>query len=77
MQVARARQAKELGAAIVKRNLKIGDIVSKWDADGDGQVSRKEFSNGMAAMGIEVSKAEVDEVFKFARNPAAWAPVSP
>lgn len=39
------------------------DLFRSWDADGDGEISRKEFHKAIPALGIEATKADVEEVF--------------
>lgn len=41
----------------------VSRLLREWDADGDGEISKVEFVKGMAAMGINLSSYEVDEVF--------------
>jgi Ca2+-binding EF-hand superfamily protein len=53
----------KLGAMIVKRNMKLGEVVQKWDKDGDGTVDKREFRENVLAMGV-VAKAEaIDALF--------------
>jgi len=52
-----------LGALLVKRNIKIGDAAKKWDAKGDGTVSRKEFGSAIKALGLQAEPEEIDELF--------------
>ena len=49
---------------IMKRNLKIGDVVTKWDKDGDGTVSKAEFRANVAELGVAADKKEVDALFE-------------
>lgn len=44
------------------------DLFRSWDADGDGEVSRKEFHKAMPALGLEVPKADVEELFNLWDN---------
>jgi Ca2+-binding EF-hand superfamily protein len=39
------------------------DLFREWDADGDGDISRKEFHKAMPALGLEAPKADVDKLF--------------
>ena len=41
----------------------VSRLLHEWDADGDGEISKAEFVKGMAAMGINLTSYEVDEVF--------------
>ena len=53
-----------LGAMILKRNLKIGDVISKWDKSKDGDVSMDEFRNSVVEMGVEAPAEEIDALFR-------------
>ena len=53
----------QLGNALRKNAGKVLDLFRDWDADGDGEVSRKEFHEAMAALGLEVPEAEIDKLF--------------
>ena len=41
----------------------VSQLLQEWDSDGDGEISKAEFTKGMVAMGINLSSHEVDEVF--------------
>jgi len=47
-----------LYAAMVKKNLKVGELAQLWDTDGDGSISRAEFVRNVKAL---VSNAEDEE----------------
>lgn len=42
---------------------RVSQLLQEWDSDGDGEISKEEFTKGMVAMGIALSKYEVEEVF--------------
>jgi len=48
---------------LVKRNIKIGEVVSQWDKDGDGTVDKKEFRQRVLALGVKADPSEVDSLF--------------
>ena len=51
-------------AAALRRNAgKVLDLFREWDANGDGEVSKKEFRKAMPAIGLDVSFQEVDALF--------------
>jgi len=51
-------------AAALRRNAgKVLDLFREWDANGDGEVSKKEFRKAMPAIGLDVSVQEVDALF--------------
>lgn len=52
-----------LGAVMAKRNIKIGDVASNWDANHDGMMSKVEFRNSVSEMGVEATAEEIDELF--------------
>jgi len=62
--VADMRVDAKIGALILKRNLKVGELVKKWDKDGDGTVTSKEFVANMLEMGVEVAPAELQKLFE-------------
>ena len=33
----------QIGAMVVKRSLKLTDVLTKWDKDKDGTISKKDF----------------------------------
>jgi len=53
----------KLGQMMIKRNMKIGDVVTKWDKDFDGSVSKTEFRTCVGEMGVTAEAAEVDALF--------------
>ena len=55
--------SEQLAGALRKSAGKVLDLFRDWDADGDGEVSRKEFHKAMPALGLEVPKAAIDELF--------------
>ena len=56
-----------LGAMIMKRNMKIGEVVSKWDKDGDNTVSRAEFRQNVKELGVDdkssTAKNDINALF--------------
>ena len=54
---------RRLGAAVVRRNMKIGDLVNKWDKDGDGSVSKAEFRANVLELVKDAQRVEVDALF--------------
>lgn len=53
----------QLAEALRSNATRVMDLFRSWDADGDGEVSRKEFHKAMPALGLEVPKADVDILF--------------
>ena len=49
---------------IQKKSLKVADIISKMDESNDGEISMKEFKQGMMAMGAWSSPEEMRQLFK-------------
>ena len=43
--------------------VRVIDLFREWDENQDGRISKHEFSVGMAALGIDVSKEEANELF--------------
>ena len=54
-------QLKEVMAA---NNAKLIDLFREWDDDGNGALDKKELRMGIAALGYEAPKADIDELFK-------------
>ena len=54
---------EQLQEALVKNAGRVIDLFREWDADGDGEVSRKEFHKAMGHLGLEVPKREIDKLF--------------
>ena len=54
---------EQLGRLIVKRAYKIGDIIVKWDTDGNGSVSKDEFRIHCRALGVSAKDEEFDQIF--------------
>ena len=46
----------------MKRGLKIGELITKWDKDGDNTVSKPEFRQNVLDMGVEAPADKIDEV---------------
>jgi hypothetical protein len=55
--------ADQLRDALAKAAVRVIDLFRDWDDDGDGTVTRKEFHRGMADLGFNVPKAEIDALF--------------
>ena len=55
--------ADQLRDALSKAAVRVIDLFRDWDDDGDGTVTRKEFHRGMADLGFNVPKAEIDALF--------------
>lgn len=52
-----------LGTLLAKRQVKIGDMMSSWDTDGDGQVSQKEFVTQLKQLGVDATSEELEAFF--------------
>ena len=55
--------AEQLKQALSKNAGRVIDLFREWDADGDGQVSKKEFRKAMPVLGLEVPTKEIDALF--------------
>ena len=53
----------QIAEALRSNATRVLDLFRSWDADGDGEVSRKEFHKAMPALGLDVPKSDVDELF--------------
>ena len=54
---------EQIANALRQSSSRLLDLFRQWDADGDGDISRKEFHKAMPALGLEVPKADVDKLF--------------
>lgn len=55
--------AVQLGKIITSRNLKVSDIIIKWDPSNDGSVDKKEFRENVKELGVKASDDEIDALF--------------
>ena len=53
----------QIAEALRSNATRVLDLFRSWDADGDGEVSRKEFHKAMPALGLEVPRTDVEELF--------------
>ena len=53
----------QLGVLLMKKNLKIGEVLKAWDGDGDGTVTRKEFRVKVIDMGVQAHPLDIDRFF--------------
>ena len=55
--------SEQIIAALSRNAGKVLDLFRSWDNNADGVVTRKEFHRAMSALGLEVPKASIDEIF--------------
>ena len=55
--------SQQLADALRKNSTRVIDLFRSWDADGDGEVTRKEFHKAMPNLGLDVPKESIDELF--------------
>mmetsp|Transcript_51983 Transcript_51983/g.103453 ORF Transcript_51983/g.103453 Transcript_51983/m.103453 type:complete len:158 (-) Transcript_51983:103-576(-) len=55
--------AARLGAIISLRNIRLNDVVTKWDKNGNGELSKSEFRKELIELGIEAPRHEVSDLF--------------
>jgi len=53
-----------LGALLVKRGVKVADVVEQWDASGTGEVDVNEFRTHVLALGLDGEADEIDALFR-------------
>lgn len=53
----------QLGASMVRKGLKVVDILIKWDENGDGELDAEEFRHHARELGVIASDAAFDDVF--------------
>ena len=55
--------AEQLREALSKNAGRVIDLFREWDADGDGNVSKKEFRKAMPKLGFDVPTKDIDALF--------------
>ena len=55
--------AQQLATALRKNSARVLDLFRSWDADGDGQVTKAEFSKGLTKLKMQVEPADIDALF--------------
>lgn len=53
----------QLGRLMVKKNMKIVDILVKWDSSGSGEVSKAEFRHHCRELGVIADSTAIDICF--------------
>ena len=53
----------QLGFLLKTRTVKVGDVVAKWDKDGDGSIDRSEYIKQLSALGFKASAEDMSAVF--------------
>ena len=56
-------QARKLAALLARNLARVIDIFRAWDTDEDGQLSKAEFSQGLASLQMGVGAADIDALF--------------
>ena len=56
--------ASRLGSLLSLRNIKIGDVMSSWDKDGNGLIDQEEFRTHITKLGFNALNDEIDSVFQ-------------
>ena len=52
-----------IGEKIISRNLKVAEVMTKWDKSGDGSLEADEFRSAVLELGVEATPAEIDSLF--------------
>jgi len=53
----------QLGTSMMRKHLKVVDILIKWDENGDGDLDVREFRNNARQLGVHGTDAEIDALF--------------
>jgi hypothetical protein len=53
----------QLRDLLVRNRARVVDLFREWDDDGNGTIDRHEFRHALKALGVNASKADVDELF--------------
>ena len=48
---------------LAKKNLKLGELMLRWDKDSDGTVTRLEFRKNCLEMGVDAHPRDIDMLF--------------
>ena len=56
-------QARKLAGLLAKNLSRVIDVFREWDKDEDGQVTKKEFTKGLASLKMSVDAADIDALF--------------
>jgi Ca2+-binding EF-hand superfamily protein len=59
----RGTTSTRLGELLKGRNVKVGQMVTDWDKDGTGSLSREEFCQNLKSMGLGSTTEEVGSLF--------------
>ena len=52
-----------LGDLLKEKKIKVGDLRNKWDADGNGKLTREEFDSNIAEIGFAATEEEMTTLF--------------
>ena len=61
--IAGAPLDQRLGQLLIKRNLKVGEVVKLWDKDGDGTVTSAEFCENVLQLGLNAHRLDLEKLF--------------
>jgi len=53
----------QLREILKENNVKLVDLFTEWDTDGNGGLDKKEWRQGIAALGYDAPQADIDAVF--------------
>ena len=53
----------QIGSVLIKRNLRVGDVLRDWDEDNSGTIDPDEWYIHLKKLGISVTRRESDELF--------------
>ena len=53
----------QLGRLIRLKGMKASDVVTKWDKDGDGTISKEEFREQVLELGVQGEPSAIDDLF--------------
>ena len=53
----------QIGSVLMKRNLRVGDVLRDWDEDNSGTIDADEWYVHLRQLGIGVSRHQSDELF--------------
>ena len=55
----------DLLARLKRKILQLEQLFRRWDADGDGQISRREWRDALQTVGIVANREHIDHLFDF------------
>lgn len=59
----RSALSAKIGAVLLQRNLRVGDIIREWDEDNSGTIDPDEWHMHLRRLGVGMARKESDDLF--------------